>query len=136
MSGFDINQLTISGNLTRDPELRDLPSGQSVCNIRIAHNERRKNQSDAWIDVPGYFDVTIWSGLGEWIAQNVAKGDKVVVAGRLRWREYDVDGTSRQAVDITADSVVPVPRSTGAEPATQPAKAAAKKTPAKTKAAA
>jgi len=56
MSGFDINQLTISGNLTRDPELRNLPSGQSVCNVRIAHNERRKNQSDAWSDVPAYFE--------------------------------------------------------------------------------
>ncbi|MCA1697716.1 MAG: single-stranded DNA-binding protein [Actinobacteria bacterium] len=135
MSGFDINQLTISGNLTRDPELRNLPSGQSVCNIRIAHNERRKTPAEEWIDVPAYFDVTIWSGLGEWIAANVAKGDKVIIAGRLRWREYDVEGTSRQAVDITADSVVPVPRSTSSEPAPQPAKAA-KKAPAKTKAAA
>jgi single-strand DNA-binding protein len=134
MSGFDINQLTISGNLTRDPELRNLPSGQSVCNIRIAHNERRKTTGDEWTDVPAYFDVTIWSGLGEWIAKNVAKGDKVVVAGRLRWREYDVDGSSRQAVDITADSVVPVPRATSSEPP-QPANAA-KKAPAKTKAAA
>ncbi|MCA1677705.1 MAG: single-stranded DNA-binding protein [Actinobacteria bacterium] len=79
--------------------------------------------------------VTIWSGLGEWIAEHVAKGDKVVVAGRLRWREYEVEGTSRQAVDITADSVVPVPRSTSSEPAPQPAKAA-KNAPAKTKAAA
>ena len=65
MSGFEINQLTISGNLTRDPELRQLPSGQAVCSIRIAHNERRKTQADEWIDVPSYFDVTIWSGLGE-----------------------------------------------------------------------
>jgi single-strand DNA-binding protein len=141
MSGFDINQLTISGNLTRGPELRNLPSGQSVCNIRIAHNERRKTQADAWTDVPAYFDVTIWGGLGEWIANNVAKGDKVVVAGRLRWREYEVDGQARQAVDITADSVVPIPRTSSASeadkaPATAPAKAAAKKAPAKTKAAA
>jgi single-strand DNA-binding protein len=122
MSGFDINQLTISGNLTRDPELRNLPSGQNVCNIRIAHNERRKTQADEWTDVPAYFDVTIWSGLGEWIAANVAKGDKVVVAGRLRWREYEVDGATRQAIDITADSIVPVPRNTSAQ---APAKAAA-----------
>ena len=141
MSGFDINQLTISGNLTRDPELRNLPSGMSVCNIRIAHNERRKTQADEWVDVPAYFDVTIWGGLGDWIATNVAKGDKVVVAGRLRWREYEVDGSPRQAVDITADSVVPITRSTSDEPAQEPAakapaKAPAKKAPAKTKAAA
>ena len=140
MSGFDINSLTISGNLTRAPELRNLPSGMSVCNIRIAHNERRKTQGDEWVDVPAYFDVTIWGGLGDWIATNVAKGDKVVVAGRLRWREYESDGQARQAVDITADSVVPIPRSAASEPAqepaTAPAKAAAKKAPAKTKAAA
>ena len=139
MSGFDINQLTISGNLTRAPELRNLPSGMSVCNIRIAHNERRKTQTDEWVDVPAYFDVTIWGGLGDWIATHVAKGDKVVVAGRLRWREYEVDGQARQAVDITADSVVPITRITSGDdepPATAPAKAAAKKAPAKTKAAA
>ena len=116
MSGFEINTVTISGNLTRDPELRRLDSGQAVCNIRIAHNERRKDAGGEWIDVPSYFDVTIWSGLGEWISDNVAKGQKVVVAGRLRWREFEVDGTKRQAVDINADSVVPVRRSNDAPP--------------------
>jgi single-strand DNA-binding protein len=116
MSGFEINLLTISGNLTRDPELRKLQSGQAVCSIRIAHNERRKTQKDTWIDVPSYFDVTIWNGLGEWIAANVAKGDKVVVAGRLRWREYETNATKRQSVDITADSVVPVQRTAADAP--------------------
>jgi single-strand DNA-binding protein len=112
MSGFDINQLTISGNLTTDPELRHLHSGNALCKIRIAHNERRKLESGDWIDNPQYFDVTIWGAIGEWVAANVAKGDRVVVAGRLRWREWDTeDGNKRQAVDITADSIVPTPRS-------------------------
>jgi len=111
MSGFDINQLTITGNLTREPELRNLPSGQAVCNIRIAHNERRKNSAGEWSDSPAYFDVTIWSGLGEYLAKNLTKGQKVVVAGRLKWREYEgSDGEKRQVVDITADSVIPIPR--------------------------
>jgi single-strand DNA-binding protein len=113
MSGFDINQLTISGNLTADPELRHLQSGQTLCKIRIAHNERRKLESGDWIDHPQFFDVTLWSGVGEWIADNLTKGEKVVIAGRLRWREYDTaDGDKRQAIDITADSIVPAPRST------------------------
>jgi single-strand DNA-binding protein len=113
MSGFDINQLTISGNLTADPDLRQLTGGQTLCKIRIAHNERRKLQSGDWIDNPQFFDVTLWSGVGEWIAGNLTKGDKVVIAGRLRWREYDTaDGDKRQAIDITADSIVPAPRST------------------------
>jgi single-strand DNA-binding protein len=133
MSGFDINQLTVSGNLTRDPELRNLPSSQSVCSIRIAHNERFKDAADKWQDRAQYFDVTIWGGLGEWIAKNVSSGDKVVVAGRLRWREWETkEGEKRQAVDITADSVIPVPRRGDTAAATEtatdtadPAKAAA-----------
>jgi single-strand DNA-binding protein len=146
MSGFDINQLTISGNLTRDPELRNLPSNQSVCSIRIAHNERYKDPAGAWADRAAYFDVTIWGGLGEWIANNVASGDKVVVAGRLRWREWETkEREKRQAVDITADSVVPIPRPSGPQSAPdapadaqQPAKATPRtaKTAANAKAAA
>ena len=123
MSGFDLNQLSITGNLTKDPELRNLPSGQAVCNFRIAHNERRKGSNGEWTDSPAYFDVTVWSGLGEWIAKNVTKGQKVVVGGRLKWREYEVDGNKRQVVDITADSVIPIPRTntTAPEPDFEPA---------------
>ncbi len=110
MSGFEINQVTVSGNLTREPELRNLPSGQAVCQLRIAHNERRKDGSGEWIDVAHFFDVTVWSGLGEWMAKNLSKGQKVVVSGRLKWREWGEESNKRQAVDITADSVVPVVR--------------------------
>jgi len=111
MSGFDINHTTISGNLTRDPELRT-PTGasQSLCSIRIAHNERYKNAAGDWADRAQYFDVTIWGGRGEWIAKNVSSGEKVVVAGRLRWREWGEDAAKRQAVDITADSIIPIGR--------------------------
>jgi single-strand DNA-binding protein len=110
MSGFDINTVTVSGNLTRDPELRTLPSDNSVCNMRIAHNERFKGSDGEWADRAQYFDITVWGGLARYLGQNLAKGEKVVVSGRLKWREYEVDGAKRQAVDITADSVVPVPR--------------------------
>lgn len=110
MSGFDINTVTVSGNLTREPELRNLPSGQSVCQLRIAHNDRYKDSSGQWADRPAYFDVTIWSGLGEWMGRNLTKGQKVVVSGRLKWREWGEEGNKRQAVEISADSVVPVVR--------------------------
>ena len=111
MSGFDINTVTVSGNLTRDPELRTTPGGTSVCSLRIAHNERFKDASGEWADRAAYFDVTIWSGLGEWMGRNLHKGQKVVVSGRLRWREWEnQNNEKRQAVDITADSVVPVVR--------------------------
>jgi single-strand DNA-binding protein len=111
MSAFEINQLALTGNLTRDPELRSLNNGTKVCNIRIAHNERRKIDGE-WTNVPQFFDVTIWGATGERIARSVSQGHKVVVAGRLSWREYEVQGHKRQAVWITAESVVPVPRDT------------------------
>ncbi len=119
MSGFDINSVTVSGNLTREPEVRNLPSGQAVCSLRIAHNERFKDASGEWADRAAYFDVTVWSGLGEWMGRNLHKGQKVVVSGRLRWREWEQDGNKRQAVDITADSVVPVVRDGDARGASQ-----------------
>jgi single-strand DNA-binding protein len=120
MSGFDINQLTITGNLTAEPELRNLPSGTAVTKIRIAHNDRRKTSTGDWTDVPGFYDVTIWSGMAEYAARQLSKGDKVVIAGRLQWREWETDdGAKRQSVDIVANSVVPVPRN-GA--ATEPPK--------------
>lgn len=112
MSGFEINQLTITGNLTQDPDLRSLQSGQKLCRLRIAHNDRRKNASGEWLDQAAFYDVTAWGGFGEWIAGNLTKGAKVVVSGRLRWREYETDGAKRQAIDIIATSVVPVPKST------------------------
>jgi single-strand DNA-binding protein len=111
MSGFDINSVTVSGNLTREPELRNLPNGgQSVCQLRIAHNDRYKDASGNWADRASYFDVSVWGGLGEWMANNLSKGQKVVVSGRLKWREWGEEGNKRQSVDISADSVVPVVR--------------------------
>ena len=111
MSSFEINTVTVSGNLTREPEVRNIPgSGTAVCSLRIAHNERYKDASGEWADRAAYFDVTVWSGLGEWMGRNLHKGQKVVVSGRLKWREWEQDGNKRQAVDIVADSVVPVVR--------------------------
>lgn len=115
MAGFTINNVTISGNLTRDPELRTLPnSDTSVCSVSIAVNERTKNrQTGDWEDRPNYFDVTIWKGLGEYIARELRKGDGLAVEGRLRWRSWEKDGQKRSAVDIIASSVVPMPRNGG-----------------------
>ena len=74
--------------------MRNLPSGQAVCSLRIAHNERFKDASGEWADRAAYFDVTIWSGLGEWMGRNLNKGQKVVVSGRLRWREWEPGGAA------------------------------------------
>jgi single-strand DNA-binding protein len=102
-----INRVVLVGNLTRDPELRNTPSGMSVCSLRIAVNTRRKdNASGQWTEKPNYFDVTVWGAQGENCAQYLAKGRPVAIDGRLEWREWDAqDGTKRQAVEIVADSV-------------------------------
>ena len=107
MAATNINRVVISGNLTRDPELRSIPSsGTSVCSLRIAVNSRRKDESGQWVDKPNYFDVTVFGAQGENCAQYLAKGRPVAVEGRLNWREWEAqDGGKRQSVDIIADSV-------------------------------
>ena len=106
MAATNINRVTVTGNLTRDPELRSTPSGTSVCSLRVAVNSRRKDQSGQWVDKPNYFDVTVWGTQGENCAQYLSKGRPVAVDGRLDWREWEAqDGSKRQAVQIIAESV-------------------------------
>lgn len=107
MAATNINRVIITGNLTRDPELRNLPSGMSVCSLRIASNTRRKDgQSGEWVDKPNYFDITIWGRQGENAAQYLSKGRPVAIDGRLEWREWqDQQGNNRQSVEIVADNV-------------------------------
>jgi single-strand DNA-binding protein len=106
MAATNINRVVMTGNLTRDPELRSTPSGMSVCSLRIACNTRRKDGSGNWVDKPNYFDVTVWGAQGENCANYLSKGRPVALDGRLEWREYeDQSGNKRQAVDIIADSV-------------------------------
>ena len=107
MASTNINRVTVTGNLTRDPELRSLPSGTSVCKLRIAVNSRRKNENGEWVDKPNYFDVTVWGAQGENCSTYLSKGRPVAIDGRLDWREWDAsDGSGkRQTVEIIADSV-------------------------------
>ncbi|MDQ3934486.1 MAG: single-stranded DNA-binding protein [Actinomycetota bacterium] len=106
MAATNINRVVMTGNLTRDPELRSTNSGTSVCGLRIACNTRRKDASGNWVDKPNYFDVTVWGAQGENCSQYLSKGRPVAIDGRLEWREFtDKDGNNRQAVEIVADSV-------------------------------
>ena len=107
MAATNINSVVITGNLTRDPELRSLPSGTSVCKLRVAVNSRRKDGSSGeWVDKPNYFDVTVWGAQGENCANYLSKGRPVAVQGRLDWREWESqEGQKRQAIEIIAESV-------------------------------
>jgi single-strand DNA-binding protein len=106
MAATNINRVVLTGNLTRDPELRSTSSGTSVCSLRVACNTRRKDSNGEWTDKPNYFDVTVWGAQGENCATYLSKGRPVAIDGRLEWREWDTpEGHKRQAVDIIADSV-------------------------------
>lgn len=105
---MNIARAMITGNLTRDPELRSTNNGTAVCSMRVAVNTRRKDpESGEWGEKPNYFDVTVWGAQGESCAQHLAKGRAVAVDGRLDWREWDAtDGSGkRQAVSIIAENV-------------------------------
>ena len=103
----NINRVVLVGNLTRDPEMKHLPSGTALCSLRIAVNTRRKDESGQWTDKPNYFDVSVWGAQGESCAQYLAKGRPVAIDGRLEWREWEAsDGSGkRQAVEIVAYNV-------------------------------
>jgi single-strand DNA-binding protein len=108
VAASNINRVIITGNLTADPELRSLPSGTSVCKLRVAVNTRRKDgQSGEWRDFPNYFDVTVWGAQGENCARYLSKGRGVAIDGRLEWREWQdkETGKNRQSIDIIADTV-------------------------------
>jgi single-strand DNA-binding protein len=101
-----VNVVVITGNLTQDPELRSTNSGTSVCEMRVAVNSRRKDQSGQWIDKPNYFNVVVFGAQGENCATYLQRGRPVAIEGRLDWREWEAkDGGKRQAVQIIANSV-------------------------------
>jgi single-strand DNA-binding protein len=106
VAASNINVVVITGNLTRDPELRSTPGGTSVCKLRVAVNSRRK-EGQEWVDKPNYFDVTVWGAQGENCANYLSKGRPVAVEGRLDWREWEAKegGGKRQTVEIIANSV-------------------------------
>jgi single-strand DNA-binding protein len=107
VAATNINRVVITGNLTRDPELRSTPNGMSICGLRVAVNGRKKDaESGQWVDKANYFDVTVFGAQGDNCAQYLAKGRPVAIEGRLNWREWEAqDGAKRQSVDIIADTV-------------------------------
>lgn len=112
-----INKAIISGNLTRDPELRQTQSGTSVLSMAVAVNERVKHD-DQWEDRPSYVDVTVWGARAEALSKFLRKGLRVAVSGRLRqdrWQDKQT-GENRSRLGIVADEVdVMTPRDRGQE---------------------
>lgn len=102
-----INRVVITGNLTRDPELRSTAGGMSVLKLGVAVNDRRKNQQTGeWEDVPNFVDVTVFGARGEALNRFLAKGSKVAIEGKLRWSQWEnPQGEKRSKLEVVADEV-------------------------------
>lgn len=107
MPTSNINHVVLTGRLTSDPDLRALPSGSSICHLRVAVNARRRNSTTGdWEQKPNFFNVLVFGGPGENVAKYMHKGRAVAIDGRLDWREWDTpDGRSAQAVSVIARTV-------------------------------
>ena len=99
---MSINNVTITGNLTRDPEVKQTGGGMSVMKLGVAVNDRRKNpQTQEWEDVPNFIDCTMFGDRAAKVAQYLAKGSKVAISGRLRQETWETqDGQKRSRVGV------------------------------------
>lgn len=103
------NNVTMTGNCTRDPELRFTPSGQGVATFGLAVNRRWQNrQTQAWEEATSFFDVVCWGQMGENVAESVTKGTRLIVTGRLDQRTWETqEGDKRSKIEVVADEVGP-----------------------------
>jgi len=99
------NQVILMGNLTRDPELRSTPNGQSVCSFSLALNRSYKGSDGNWQEVTDYIDIVAWGPLGERVAQYLQKGRPCLVNGRLQSRSWEQEGQKRSKVEVVANDV-------------------------------
>lgn len=103
------NTVTLVGNVTRDPEIRYTPSGQTVATFGLAVNRRWQNrQNNEWEEQVSFFDVKCWSQMAENVSESVQRGTRVIVTGRLEQRSWETDnGEKRSKIEVVADEVAP-----------------------------
>lgn len=98
---MSINRVIISGNLTRDPELRSTQSGMDVMSFGVAVNDRRRNpQTNEWEDYPNFVDCTMFGNRARSLHQYLSKGTKVAIEGKLRWSQWERDGQKRSKLEV------------------------------------
>jgi single-strand DNA-binding protein len=100
-----LNQVTLMGNLTRDPELRQTPTGQNVTSFSLALNRAYKDAGGEWQEVTDYIDCVCWGPLAERVAQYLSKGRRCLVQGRLQSRSWEQEGQKRSKVEVLANDV-------------------------------
>lgn len=115
---MSINRVTISGNLTRDPEVRTTGSGTSVMSLGVAVNDRRRNnQTGEWEDYANFIDCTMFGARAERLAAFLHKGAKVCIDGRLRWSQWERDGQKRSKLEVIVDDLEMMQRRDDSRPA-------------------
>lgn len=103
---MSINSVIVSGNLTRDPELRSTASGMPVLGFGIAVNDRRRNQQTGeWEDYPNFIDCTMFGARAESVSRFLSKGSKVAIEGKLRWSQWERDGEKRSKIEIIVNEI-------------------------------
>ena len=103
---MSINFACVSGNLTRDAELRKTQGGMAIMSLSVAVNDRRKNQQTGeWEDYANFIDCTMFGSRAEKLANYLVKGTKVTVSGKLRWSQWERDGVKRSKVEIVVDEI-------------------------------
>ena len=123
---MSINEAMISGNLTRDPELRETPSGLQVLSFGVAVNDRRRNpQTGEWEEYANFVDCVMFGSRAASVARCLSKGSKVAVGGKLRWSQWEAkDGSKRSKLEVAVDEIELLsPKAGAAQPDTETAEA-------------
>lgn len=102
---MSVNQVALTGNLTRSPELRATQGGTAVLSFGIAVNDRRKNASGQWEDVPNFFECVTFGNRATALSDILTKGMKVAIAGKLHYSSWEKDGQKHSKVDIIANEI-------------------------------
>ena len=103
---MNINRVNISGNLTRDPEMRCTASGMQVLSFGVAVNDRAKNpQTGEWEDRPNFIDCVMFGARAEAVSRYISKGSKVAIEGKLRWSQWEKDGRKRSKIEVIVDEI-------------------------------
>lgn len=103
---MSINRVTITGNLTRDPELRMTSGGTQVLSFGVAVNDRRRNpQTGEWEDYPNFVDCTMFGARAEAVSRYLSKGSKVAIEGKLRYSSWERDGQKRSKLEVIVEEI-------------------------------
>ena len=103
---MSINRVVISGNITRDPELRSTQGGMEILALGVAVNDRRKNQQTGeWEDVPNWIDCVMFGNRAKSVSRFLSKGSKVAIEGKLRWSQWERDGQKRSKIEVIVDEI-------------------------------